>query len=127
MGLAQFFSKLAYFLFLGILLANLYQKKFGPRGLRKRLAGLYLGVSVFIVFLASGAIIHSRRIFGVELDDRLILPVAAATAWYVYAKREKTLPFRFRCQDCGVRLPWEKALFIDSNLCARCEDRRKKN
>ena len=121
MSVSQFFSKFSYFLFLGILLANLYQKKYGKRGERKRFATLYMGIAVFVVFLASGAIIHSEQLFGTKLNDLLILPVVAGAAAYVYAKREKTLPFRFRCAKCGARLPAEKAFFIDGDLCASCE------
>jgi hypothetical protein len=115
-------SKAAYFVFFGILLMNLYQKRYGKKGEGKRFATLYLGAAAFFVFIAAGAITHSPRIFSRELPDGLIFAVLGIITYGVYRKREKTLPFRFRCEKCGAKLSAERAFFLDSNLCGDCED-----
>jgi peptidoglycan/LPS O-acetylase OafA/YrhL len=114
-------SKAAYFLFFGILLVNLYQKRYGKKGERKRFATLYLGFAAFCVFIAAGAITHSRRIFSHEIPDTLIFAAIGALAYAVYRMRDKTLPFRVRCRGCGTKLSAEQAFFLDSNLCRECE------
>lgn len=120
MSLSLIFSKAAYVLFLGFLLLNLHQKKYGKEGEKKRFATMYLGLAVMGIFLAAGAIIHSERIFDVRLNDLLILPAAGFIAYYVYLQREKTFPFRTRCGECGAKLPAVKAFFIDGDLCGEC-------
>lgn len=119
--LSEAVSKVAYFIFFGILLVNLFQKKYGKRGEQKRFATLYLGVAMLGIFIAAGAVIHSEKLFATKLDDFLVLPAVGVILFLLYTKREKTLPFRFRCRRCETKLPAERAFFLDSNLCEECE------
>jgi len=114
-------AKGAYFLFMGILLLNLSQKRLGHRGIKKRTASLYLAIAILGVYIGAGAIVHAPRLFSLKLPDLLIGPFLAGVLYILYRYRKKTFPFLRRCPECGKNLPWDRILFLDSNLCKECE------
>ncbi|MFQ3619858.1 MAG: hypothetical protein SNJ78_02825 [Spirochaetales bacterium] len=118
--LSSLVAKVSYFLFLGILLLNLGQKRAGREGIQKRTATLYLGLAVFVIYLGSTAILHSPRLFRLSLPDLLVLPFLLIVAFTVYLKRKKTFPFRKTCVQCGTPLTMNQIILVDSNLCTAC-------
>ncbi|MCX7786289.1 MAG: hypothetical protein N2442_01175 [Spirochaetes bacterium] len=115
-------AKLAYFLFMGILLLNVAQKRSGNKGLQKRTATLYLGIGILVLYLGAGAIRYSSRLFQIPLPDYLILAILGVVLGVLYLYRDKTFPFLRRCKKCGSPLSLNQIFMIDSNLCSRCEE-----
>jgi len=74
MYLSEGIAKITYFLFMGILLLNIVQKRSGKEGMGKRTATLYLGIATLIIYLGAGAILYAPRLFRTPLPDLLILP-----------------------------------------------------
>lgn len=122
--LSKAIAKVAYFLFMGILLLNIAQKRSGKAGLGKRTATLYLGIATLIIYLGAGAILYAPRLFRVQLPDFLILPFMGIVFGVLYLYRAKTFPFRRRCCTCGAPLSLNQIVMLDSNLCSQCEAAR---
>jgi len=120
--ISESIAKLAYFLFMGILLLNIAQKRSGNKGVQKRTATLYLGIGTLILYLGAGAIKYSPRLFRITLPDLFILPFLGVILGVLYLYREKTFPFHRRCRKCGSPLSLNQIVMLDSNLCSRCEE-----
>jgi len=121
MYLSEGIAKITYFLFMGILLLNIAQKRSGKEGMGKRTATLYLGIAILSIYLGAGAILYAPRLFRTQLPDLLILPFMGIVLGVLYLYREKTFPFRRRCCKCGAPLSLNQIVMRDSNLCSRCE------
>jgi 8-oxo-dGTP diphosphatase len=121
MYLSEGIAKITYFLFMGILLLNIAQKRSGKEGMGKRTATLYLGIATLIIYLGAGAILYAPRLFRTPLPDLLILPFMGIVLGVLYVYREKTFPFRRRCRKCGAPLSLNHIVMRDSNLCSLCE------
>jgi hypothetical protein len=63
MYLSEGIAKITYFLFMGILLLNIAQKRSGKAGMGKRTATLYLGIAILSIYLGAGAILYAPRLF----------------------------------------------------------------
>ncbi len=120
--ISEWIGKISYFLFMGILLLNIAQKRSGNRGIRKRTATLYLGIATLILYLGAGVILNAPRLFRITLTDLWILPFLGALFGVVYLYREKTFPFHRRCVKCRAPLTLHQIVMEDSNLCSRCEE-----
>lgn len=106
---ATFLAEALYWLFIGLLLLNVVQRKHQKYAEKKRFATLYLALAAFALLLGAQAILT----FGGR--DFFLIPLAGAvlgTLWYF---RERTFPFRATSPVDGRRLTWHEILFRDNN------------
>ncbi len=112
---SQFVSNNIFWLFVAILAVNLFQRKYLAVGERKRFATLYMSMVVLAVMAFSALLLQF------SLPDWLFLPFIALLAGTVWVFRAKIFPFRRRCARCSVKLPFDRILYYDNNLCAECD------
>ncbi len=107
-----------YWVLIGVLVLNLFQRKHIATGQRKRMATLFFALLILL----------SNVLFAVILSTGMpqwTAFIAVAIAVFVgYAIRTKLLVFKFKCPSCGARLDTTSLLFHDSNLCVSCRDER---
>ena len=119
--LLAFLNKYLFYVLLAVLVFNMLQRKHMKTGEKKRLATLYLAVAVLVLMGLAAGLSMVRAFPRAEL---LLIPGAAALGALVYVYRERVLPFRLRCRQCGARLDFERIAYHDSNLCAECDPPR---
>jgi len=100
---------------------HLAQRRYAEVGDRKRMASLLLTVALLVLWVC--IYIFSRY----AIDDVFLIPVVSLAVALVAWQRARFLPYRFSCAQCGVSLPLQRVLFIDSNLCASCDVDSKKS
>lgn len=106
---AAFLAEALYWVFIGLLLLNVVQRKHQKYAEKKRFATLYLALAAFALLLGAQAILT----FGGR--DLFLIPLAGAvlgTLWYF---RERTFPFRVISPVDGRRLTWHEILFQDNH------------
>ena len=101
---------------LAILLVNLFQRRYVPRSLHKRMASLILAI-LAMVFQILITLIITRGLSHSLAFVALIVVVAAA-----FPFRRKLLIFRRTCPSCSAPLDWKTILYFDDNLCPTCWD-----
>jgi len=107
--IAEFLADQFYWVFLGILLLNVFQRRHHETAVKKRFATLYLGSAAFVIFLMANAVVE----YGLP-DFALLIGIAAVVA-LLYGLRRHTFPFTLSCQHSGKRLDMHTILFRDSN------------
>lgn len=113
-------GKISYYAVFCLLLLFMIQKRYGERGVKKRLATLYLSFAVLAVYAAS--LLHSiPNVLPWAVWTALFTGTFIAATAFCIMKRKKIFLASFRCVSCGAKLPLERAFFIDSNLCKTCE------
>lgn len=108
--IVQFMADQFYWVFLGILLLNVFQRRHHETAQKKRFATLYLGSAAFVVFLVANAVVQ----YGLP-EYSLIIGVVVVIG-VLYLLREHTFPFRLHCRRSGKRLDMHTILFRDSNI-----------
>ena len=98
---------------IAILLINFTQRKI-PRTEKKRFATIYLA-AILLVFEVGIVTILSR-----EMNHNLAWLVFALCVGLFYLLRDRALPFRIHCLDCGVPMVFNHIIGHDDNLCADC-------
>ena len=98
-----------YWVFLAILLVNVFQRRHHSKAVKKRFATLYLGAAAFVIFLMANAVVE----FGLP-DWSLIFGIAAVIL-VLYIYRSHTFPFTLRCRRSGKMLDFQTILYRDSN------------
>lgn len=106
-------SNFGFFL-IAILVINLYQRRYGEKGLTKRMATLlisflFLGFYAFIIFL--------KRM---ELSVHLMWLYLGAALFLMIWKRRSFFPFRRKCPVCQKGVNWETMFFLDHNTHEEC-------
>lgn len=105
--IASWLGRGLYWVFLGIMVLNLTQRKYQERVHRKRFATLFIGLMVFALYIGAKSIeVYSGR-------DWMLLPVIAAMFAIGYRFQDRVWPFRFRCPDTGRRLEMNEILYDD--------------
>ncbi len=104
-----------YYLFLGWLVLNLMQRKYRSRGNAKRTATLIQAVLIFVVYI--GAMVIREE--GLEPKWMMIPFAVVAVALYFF--RDRILPYKRNCINCGARLSMNQILLFDANLCSKCD------
>ncbi|NBB91091.1 MAG: hypothetical protein GVY23_07785 [Spirochaetes bacterium] len=105
-----------FWIFIGILLVNVLQRRHQETAEKKRFATLYLGIAAFFVYTGAQALIMY------ELSPYYFVPILALIVGVVYYYREHTFPFRLRCARSGKLLNFETILFRDSNILPEAEN-----
>jgi len=98
-----------YWVFIGLMILNMLQRKHHERAPKKRLATLYLGLGMFFLFLVA----HSINHFGGR-DLFFYLGIAAFVA-VVFAYRTVVFPFRFKSRVDGRWLRFDEIFFDDAH------------
>lgn len=114
--ISEFIAGNFYYLFLAILVVNLFQRKHQKKSPKKRFATLFLAIGVFIFYTAA------QLFRNFEISDAFLFPVAAVIIYVFYRYRERLFPFTTKCKKCGKTLDYNQILFNDSNLCGDCEE-----
>ncbi len=103
-----------YYLFIAVIVLNLFQRKYRERGQDKRIASLFISIMVFIVYF--GAItIRAKNL----PEIWILLPLAVDISLF-YALKKRILVFRKSCTRCGKNLSAAELFCLDSNLCREC-------
>lgn len=106
---AVWFAERIYWVFLGLMLLNVIQRKHQKKAGKKRMATLLLGVALFVLLAVAQTINH----FGGT--DMLFYLAILAFAAVVFAYRDKMWPFRFRSAVDGRWLTTNEILFDDNH------------
>jgi peptidoglycan/LPS O-acetylase OafA/YrhL len=106
---AVWVAERAYWIFLGVMILNIIQRRYQKQVEKKRFATLIIGIALFGVLVAGHAVNEFNG-----TDWMFYLAVAGIVAVLVYY-REKTFPFRFRSQKDGRWLTFQEILFDDEH------------
>jgi hypothetical protein len=111
----DFIAKNFYYLFLGLIIFNVIQRKYRGVGGNKRMASLIAAIMVFILYIGA------QGIKAKNLPEYWIyLPIFIDITLF-YALKNKLFIFKRNCVNCGKKLSSREMLYIDSNLCADCD------
>lgn len=113
-SISQFISDYLWIIFVILLIINLFQRRFGEEGHRKRLASLLMAASLILIYGAAQVIVVRR------LNDLLLIPVVLAAAAILYRFRKTIFPYKKECPACGGKAGLKGIFFRDSNLCDEC-------
>jgi 8-oxo-dGTP diphosphatase len=105
-----------FWIFIGILLVNLLQRRYQETAQKKRFATLYLGIAAFVVYTSAQLLVTY------ELSPYYFVPILLLILGVVYYYRDHTFPFRLRCARSGKILNLETILFRDSNVLPESEN-----
>ncbi len=107
--ISQFVADNFYWLFLGILVLNLTQRKHQKTAQKKRLATLYLAVAALVLYSAG------QLVLNYEVGDIYLLLVLVIVVGVIMRFRDRVFPFTLRCVQSGKRLDMHSILYRDSN------------
>lgn len=107
--IAAWVAERAYWVFLGVMILNILQRRHQKRVEKKRLATLIIGIAFFGVLVAGHTV---NELNG--SDWMFYLAVAGIVGVLVYY-REKTFPFRFRSRKDGRWLNFQEIFFDDEH------------
>ncbi len=105
--IAAWFADRVYWVFLGMMLLNIIQRRHQAKVRKKRMATLLIGVSLFVLLAAAQTINH----FGGS--DALFFVVLAGYTAVLYTYRKQMLPFRIKSSVDGRWLTVQEILFDD--------------
>ncbi len=117
----DFIADKFYYLFLGWIVLNLMQRRYRDRGSRKRTATLIQAVMIFILYI--GAMIIREEALPVKW---IALPLGIIGG-ILYFFRNKVLPYKLKCVNCGKKLGFNEIFMIDANLCPDCNEEENNN
>lgn len=115
--IAKFIAENFYWVFLGVLALNVFSRKHQKKAAKKRMAVLFLAIIIFGLYVSGVLIVE----FG--LSQYLLLLYLAIAAPVMYIFREKILPFRLKCRECGTTMDFNEIFFHDSNMCQKCREK----
>lgn len=101
-------------MFLAVIALTLFQRKYGARVVKKRLAVLFIAILVF------GLHINAVLVMEFELNDAYLLIWAAVAGGLFYFKWDVIFPFKRKCVSCSEIMTFNEIVFDDSNLCEKC-------
>jgi len=105
--IATYAADALYWVFIGIFVVNLTQRRYQEAARRKRFATLYLGIAGFALFLVA------QTIEVIPGRDWMLVPGFGAVFGIVYYYRQHTWPFIIRCPGEKKLLTWHKILYED--------------
>lgn len=111
---SNFIVSYFYWVFLGILVLNVMQRKYREKARRKRNATLYIAILVFVFY------IYAYGVIRLNLSEWFLLIYVAVVAALLGFYRRTFLPFTIRCRKCERSLTFDRVFYSDSNLCAEC-------
>ena len=113
--MVDFIAKNFYYLFLGLIIFNVIQRKYRGVGDRKRMASLIVAIMVFILYIGA------KGIQAKNLEEYWIFLPVFIDLTIFYTLKNKIFIFKINCVECGKKLSSREMLYVDSNLCADCD------
>ena len=114
--IVDFVSKYFYYIFLGLILLTVIQRKYRGVGDKKRFAVLLISIMFFLMYI--GALgIKSKN-----LEQYWLLLPFLIDLSLIYVLRSRLFIFKTECLTCGKKLSTQDMLYIDSNLCSSCTE-----
>ncbi|NMA23405.1 MAG: NUDIX hydrolase, partial [Spirochaetales bacterium] len=95
---------------IAILVLNLSQRKI-PNSTKKRFATIYLA-SILLLFEVGTVTILTRG-----WNHNWAWLMLAICAALIYILRDRALPFRLHCTECGSRMEFNRVIGGDENIC----------
>lgn len=114
---SNFIVSYFYWVFLGVLVINIMQRKHRAEAQRKRNATLYIAIFVFVFY------IYAYGIIRLGLSEWFLLVYVGIIGSFMWFYRRIFLPFTIHCRSCAKTLSFERLLYSDSNLCLECAER----
>ena len=111
----DFIAKNFYYLFLGLIIFNMIQRKYRGVGGNKRMASLIAAIMVFILYIGAHGI-KAKNLPEYWISVPIFIDITL-----FYALKNKLFIFKRNCIECGKKLSTKEMLYIDSNLCADCD------
>jgi len=99
---------------LGVLIFNMIQKRFIPNWGKKRMATLYIAITL-AAFIAIAFFIYKYR-----LTDWLLIPGFLALLFFAIYKQKSFFPFSWKCEKSGKRLTPFIVFLRPENICKPC-------
>ncbi len=109
-----FVSAYFYYVFLGLILVTVMQRRRGAKGQVKRVAMLFQAIAVFLIFVAS------RTLALLEWPGWAFYVMVAVIGAGLYLLRDRAFPYRLNCSSCGKRLEFNQVYFLDETRCPDC-------
>ena len=103
-----------YWVIIGILALNMFQRKHHPRSAKKRSATLIIASLILLFNVLLVLIIQFK------LSEWLGILAAIVPIVVGYAVRKRLLLFRVTCPSCGVKSTLNTVFYYDDNLCDAC-------
>ncbi|MFP4067863.1 MAG: hypothetical protein ACLFRR_04940 [Spirochaetaceae bacterium] len=120
-AIVTFVAENFFWVFIAILVLNLFQRRHQHTAEKKRFATLYLGIAMFFVYTSA------QMLVTYDMSPYYFLPILAVIIGVVYRYRAHTFPFRLRCAKTGKLLNLETILYRDSNILPEAEESAEKN
>jgi len=102
-------------LVVAVLIFNIYQRRYGDRGIKKRMSTFFMAAALVGLF----AVIVFLKDKGMPSYYALAYLGVVILSFVLNHKR--AFPFQTKCAICGENLGWEEVLFLDSNTHKKCE------
>lgn len=112
-AVAAFVAEHSYWLFLGLLLVNLLQRRHLESARKKRLATLYLAIAALVIFSTANLLVMYGG------NDLHFFAAAAIVVGVIVRYRDHAFPFRLHCVRSGKLLDTQTILYRDSNILAQ--------
>lgn len=106
---ALWFGERIYWVFLGVMILNIIQRKHHQRAQKKRMATLIVGLALF------GLLVITQSINQFGGSDWMFYLAVAAFVFGLYVYRDKAFPFRFRSPVDGRWLQFSEIFFDDNH------------
>jgi len=117
--ISEFISENFFYVFLAVIALTLFQRKYGKRVTKKRMAVLYIAIIIFALQISASLIMEF------EFTDAYLLIWAVAAGVIIYFKKGVIFPFKYKCVKCSATLTFNDMVFDDSNLCEKCREKEK--
>ncbi|POR01296.1 hypothetical protein AU468_08225 [Alkalispirochaeta sphaeroplastigenens] len=114
--ISQVASDYFYWIFIGILLVNLSQRRHGMKAHKKRLATFFYALTAMILYFGGVTIVRYGG------NDLWFVALAVTAVLLLGVFRAHTMPFTWRCVKTGKRLDTQTFLYRDSNTLPEAED-----
>ena len=109
-----FMTRILYYPTVLLFLFNLLQRRYGGKGVNKRMATLLMAVMLLLVW---GVSFFTVR-FG--WPDFVLAASVGVLILVAVLNKKRIFPFRISCRQCGRRLEIRHILFLDENRCDGC-------
>ncbi|SIQ52456.1 hypothetical protein SAMN05920897_11051 [Alkalispirochaeta americana] len=115
--ISQVASDYFYWIFIGLLLVNLSQRRHGMKAHKKRLATFFYALTAMVLYFGGVTIIRYGG------NDTWFIALLLTALLLLGTFRTHTMPFAVRCAKTGKRLDTQTFLYRDSNTLPEAEPR----
>ena len=112
--ISEFIASNFFYVFLAVIALTLFQRRYGAKVVKKRMAVLFIAILVFALH------INAVLVMEFKLNDAFLLIWAAAAGILLYFKWNIVFPFKRKCVSCSQIMTFNEIVFDDSNTCEKC-------